>query len=117
MKRSELGRSSKPMKRTEMKRSRKPIAQRSAKMGRKAIQYSRVRKDVEGRSNGRCEMGTPVCTLRGTECHHLLPRSQGGKDDLGNCVWTCHECHRHAHDNPAAAYEHGWLLHAEGTTT
>lgn len=75
----------------------------------KTIRYSQVRRDVEARANGWCELRTPVCTKRGTECHHLILRSAGGEDSLGNCVWTCPDCHRFAHAHPALAVERGWI--------
>lgn len=85
------------------------------KRTRSRIAYDRVRKDVAGRSGERCEIGSSVCELRGTECHHLLPRAQGGRDEIGNCVWTCAPCHVYVHAHPAESYERGWLRHREAS--
>ena len=73
------------------------------------IVYSIVRKDVAGRAGERCEIRSDVCEIRGTECHHLLPRSEGGKDEIANCVWTCDPCHRYLHENKEEAYSKNWL--------
>lgn len=35
-------------------------------------------------------------SLRGLDPHHIKKQSQGGKDDLANCVSICRECHRKA---------------------
>lgn len=96
------------MKRSPLTR-KSPLRKVSARRLGQRIHYSRIRGDVEARSNGRCELRTPACTGRGSECHHLLPRSAGGPDDMGNCVWTCPPCHLYVHLNPAESYERGWL--------
>lgn len=96
------------------KRARKAAAERrEAKRTAKQIRYSKVRQDVESRADGRCELRTPKCTHRGVECHHLLMRSLGGKDEIANCVWTCRECHEHTHLNESEAYANGWLRKRE----
>lgn len=97
-----------------MPRRRKPLPRRGKRTARQ-IHYSKVRGDVEARANGRCELGTPACVTCGSECHHLLQRSQGGADDMGNCVWTCAPCHRYAHDHPTESYAAGWLRHREAS--
>ena len=35
-------------------------------------------------------------TTPATEVHHVLPKSQGGTDDVSNLISTCPECHREA---------------------
>jgi hypothetical protein len=75
-------------------------------------QWWKTRRWVEGRADGRCEIRTEVCEHRGTEAHHLLPRSQGGPDTLDNLAWTCSACHRFLHAHPALSYERGWLRKA-----
>lgn len=87
-----------------------PLRRRGRRLGSQ-INYLKVRTDVAARAKERCELRTPVCEIRGTECHHLLPRSQGGLDDMGNCVWVCRKCHSFAHSEPTLAYEMGWLRH------
>lgn len=61
------------------------------------------------RARGHCEIGGPTCTGRGTEGHHRLPQSKGGRDVPSNSIWTCANCHQHIHRNPRWATEHGFL--------
>lgn len=71
-----------------------------------------LRKLVEGRADGRCELNCPGCppgVHRGRHAHHVLPRSHGGPDDLGNLLWCCPAGHQWVHEHPAASYEAGWL--------
>lgn len=42
--------------------------------------------------------------------HHVLPRSRGGKDDLGNGLTLCSWHHTFVHSHPDWAIEHGYLL-------
>ena len=35
-------------------------------------------------------------TTPATEVHHILPKAQGGTDDMDNLVSTCSPCHREA---------------------
>lgn len=34
---------------------------------------------------------------QGFEYHHLIPRSQGGSDEVSNIVLLCRECHQQEH--------------------
>jgi 5-methylcytosine-specific restriction endonuclease McrA len=44
-----------------------------------------------------------TCELKGKDCmgkygltgHHIIHRSQGGKNLVGNCIIGCPECHNH----------------------
>lgn len=73
-------------------------------------QWRKVRRWVADRSGGWCEARIDgICTSRGEHAHHILMRSQGGRDDLGNLLWVCGACHGHIHANPAASYERGHL--------
>jgi len=40
-----------------------------------------------------------VCSSRISDCHHILFRSQGGKDVIENLVGLCRECHLKAHSS------------------
>lgn len=91
------------------RRSRKPLPRVSKRKLAQLVTYWRARRDVESRAGGRCELVTPACETTGTECHHLLPRSAGGDDSLGNLAWACPACHRWVHDHPTVSYERGWL--------
>lgn len=76
----------------------------------KKSQYGKVRKWVRDRANDMCEARiADVCAGRGAHAHHILMRSQGGTDDMGNLIWVCPPCHGHIHENPAESYEAGFL--------
>ncbi len=63
------------------------------------------------RCNGVCE----VCGERPAEHpHHKLRRSQGGKHTLDNLLCVDAICHRQIHDNPAWAYDQGYMIRAHG---
>ena len=57
---------------------------------------SMARETLE-RDGWRCRF--PLCTQRATlEAHHVVLRSQGGKDELDNLVGLCHGCHSARHN-------------------
>ena len=85
-----------------------PKARKGRSRLRKVV-YDKVRADVERRANGACEVRSRVCTGRGAECHHVLPRSAGGPDCTTNCLWACSPCHHHIHAYPDQSYRKGWL--------
>ena len=60
---------------------------------------------VHLRDSGICQR--PGCRAGGTECHHKIFRSQGGKDTLENLVLLCQEHHAEAHE------EQEWRKHWE----
>lgn len=46
-----------------------------------------------------------VCNRRGHEVHHILFRSQGGKNDRLNLILLCNDCHHNkAHSEQAKVY-------------
>lgn len=51
----------------------------------------------------------PDCSGRYEHTHHILPRSQGGRDVRSNAMPLGHAHHRWAHANPTAAYRLGLL--------
>lgn len=56
-----------------------------------------VRRAVLDRDNWQCQ----VCGVTGENrlhLHHVVYRSQGGKDDESNLVTVCHRCHRSIHE-------------------
>lgn len=48
---------------------------------------------VKKRDKGRCR----CCGGMGTQAHHIVYRSHGGKDDPKNLIWACARCHREIH--------------------
>ena len=69
----------------------------------------KVRREVAGRSGGWCEIDHDNCSLRATQMHHILRRSQGGKNEADNLLHLCLNGHSYIHANPALSYEQGWL--------
>lgn len=65
------------------------------------------RRSVVERSNGLCEK---CGQQRGSEAHHRKNRSQGGKWDVGNILWLCHDCHAWITVNPEISRQNGWAV-------
>lgn len=71
---------------------------------------STVRAEIARRSGGRCEARfTPGCRGVAEHAHHVLRRSQGGKDEPGNLAHVCAPCHHAIHAEPERAYAAGLL--------
>ena len=58
---------------------------------------------------GRCQIGSPACTGRATQAHHVLLRKHGGPNTRDNGLGTCEPCHLYLHMHPAESYANGWL--------
>jgi 5-methylcytosine-specific restriction endonuclease McrA len=84
---------------------RSPLRRVAVKKAAKARDWWQVRAWCLDRAQGCCE----VCGGKAHHAHHILPRSAGGQDELGNLLSCCHTCHRRIHDNPQWAYERGYL--------
>ncbi len=98
------------MKRTPLPRSTTPL-QRKTPLRSKGHRIPRaVRQQVMDRANNRCEAKVAgVCTIRAEHCHHLVLRSQGGKDDAAVLMAICPSCHHYAHTHPAEAVRLGLI--------
>lgn len=60
-----------------------------------------IRKQAYERDNGQCQ----ICLSPGTELHHCMFKSRGGRGVLTNALTLCSECHREIHqDNSLAEY-------------
>jgi len=93
---------------------------RRAKALLKDKQWREVKDVVKKRDDGLCR---PCVTrgrrTRGTQVHHLLYRSHGGKDDARNLILLCGKCHQDAHaklllitwggKNPAKSVKFEWV--------
>lgn len=76
-----------------------------------------VRIAVFSRALGQCEaqphLPTLACSGR-MHYHHVLRRSQGGQDTVGNLLYVCSTHHAHIHAWPAWAYGVGLLRRRAG---
>jgi len=52
-----------------------------------------IRHKVYERENGSCQN----CGGRGSEVHHVVPRSRGGRGVISNALLLCDNCHRLIH--------------------
>lgn len=62
-------------------------------MKRNLLNWRKVKRLVIKRDNGLCVL----CGALAVDVHHVKFRSQGGKDDVRNCVCLCRKCHEMAH--------------------
>lgn len=67
---------------------------------RKSLQK---KKKIKKKSNlKKCVQDNPRCRYCGSSnevsAHHIVFRSQGGDDAMGNLITLCFECHRKVHD-------------------
>jgi len=83
----------------------------------KAANMRRVRAAVLARDKGKCR----CCGKKGTDLHHCLYRSRGGRDTTDNLVTTCRTCHDaiHAHvlkvfGEDAATVRFEWIPEMRG---
>ena len=72
-----------------------------------------VRIQIIERAAGRCER----CGADGPnpQAHHRRVKGMGGDrrpetQSVSNGLWVDANCHTEIHANPAASYEHGWLV-------
>lgn len=78
-----------------LQKPRPRVLTRADKAREKDRQWTQAKRFVRARDGGRCR----VCGKPGSQAHHIVYRSHGGKDEPRNLVWTCLDCHRliHAH--------------------
>ena len=53
-------------------------------------------KEVRERALIACKRHCVLCEKNkgvGIECHHIVPKAQGGEDTFDNCIPLCFECH------------------------
>lgn len=59
----------------------------------KDTNWRKVSAVVRKRDGGKCR----CCGKPGNQIHHIVYRSHGGKDDAGNLILTCGDCHAAIH--------------------
>ncbi len=85
-------------------------------MKRLPAAYVKARQAVFDRAGGNCEARFALrCRGMGGQAHHVLRRSQGGRDIPEDMIWVCSTCHDAIHANPVEAFEKGLLRHARPT--
>lgn len=74
----------------------KPTYQRQAPKRSKRSQFSkRVREEIIERDEGVCRN----CGALGSQIHHVVFRSQGGRGVYTNGLLVCNGCHKRIHEN------------------
>lgn len=71
----------------------------------------RISEALKERANFVCE----ICDKqRGTNHHHRVNKSRGGRDDLCNLMWLCGSgttgCHGWVTENPERSQQRGWSV-------
>ena len=83
------------------------------RMRRRQDAWAKVRAKLEVRSGGRCEAcrfhPLPECSGRFEHAHHVLPRSRGGQDVIGNASALGRVHHDWVHGHPFEARALGLL--------
>ena len=74
--------------------------------------WQRLRKKILKRDGYSCVECSTSRKDVGIEClhvHHILPRSDGGEDDVSNLITLCEECHRNRHNGRSTYYDSEFL--------
>ena len=79
-------------------------------MKRRHAIWHKVKKEAAARDGYRCIL----CGAPATDVHHVVFRSQGGKDDVNNVVCLCRACHEAAHGIGAKHYRELFKKYLEG---
>lgn len=97
--------------------SGKPVQRKTGKPG-KHVGESKAKRLAKTRSGGLCEICIPgVCLLRGTDFHHRLFQSQGGKWDIVDGLFVCRSCHMEITNTNGNRREYeakGWIVPSHG---
>lgn len=83
------------------------IRQRKLLRSKSHVIPSRVKQDLFEQYGYLCQW----CLVDGgaLDAHHVLPRSQGGKDRAGDLVPVHRLCHSYIHEHPSEAKARGFL--------
>lgn len=110
-----VGRKQQQLKRTRLERGTKQLKRtRLNPVGRKGRAHqdrmNELRPAVFARASWHCQAGiSPDCTGSADHAHHVLPRSAGGTDTLGNLLGVCWKCHDRLHAHPEESRRRGLL--------
>lgn len=75
-----------------------------SKAPKMSSEYVRNRRIVVKNFNGACSMcGKLLLNPKHIEVDHIIPRSQGGGDELSNLRVVCHDCHKQKSHEEAEA--------------
>lgn len=70
-----------------------------------SVEYNDNRISLFVGQKGKCHVTGNYLTLDAMECHHKLPKSQGGTDDYKNLVWLCTDAHKLIHSTTKETIE------------
>ncbi|MFX1534419.1 MAG: HNH endonuclease, partial [Promethearchaeota archaeon] len=59
--------------------------------------YENMKSYVRARDNYSCQLCQGKSQEARLECHHLVPRTEGGTDIPANLITLCQDCHRQVH--------------------
>jgi 5-methylcytosine-specific restriction protein A len=62
--------------------------------GRGSTRQSRKERELVLNAWPHCYLGYEGCTVRSTEDDHVIPKGEGGTDDLSNRRGACRHCHK-----------------------
>ena len=63
-----------------------------------ATKYNKLKEKVAQRQEYRCKVcGESIFNEEPIDLHHIIPRSEGGKDEIKNLIWVHRYCHHKIH--------------------
>ena len=65
-----------------------------------------IKQEIISRDNHICKLCNDLCGEHKTQVHHIVPVSEGGKDEHANLILLCSSCHTMVHQN-------GWEIYAK----
>jgi 5-methylcytosine-specific restriction endonuclease McrA len=87
------------------------LPRQSAKKRSTRRTWAQLRVAVLDRSDGTCDLCATAIRPEDFECHHRRLRSQGGLDEMANCVALHDLCHSRLHGDRVMARETGFIVH------
>jgi RNA-directed DNA polymerase len=63
-----------------------------------ATRYNKTKEKVANNQGYKCTVcGESLFNDEPIDLHHIIPRSKGGKDEIGNLIWVHQYCHHKIH--------------------